>query len=219
MRRLRRGRHRRRRRAGAPDAPRVRAAPLSGAEQEPRRLARPAAGARLGLRAARRDTLGRRARRPPAQQAAAPPAARSRRSSASATGSSIDSTPLSSAFRLDSASDPVRLGRRRSRRIPMAEREQTYKNHTRLLPPFHFFVDPGAAAQRVRERRAAPRAQVSVGRHARCTASSSRSALLTLGVPVADSGADGAGPRDPPRDAAAAARGCCRRICSRASTT
>ena len=51
-------------------AARVRAAAVSRPEQEPRRLARPAARARLGLRAAGRNAVGRRPRRPAAQQAA-----------------------------------------------------------------------------------------------------------------------------------------------------
>ena len=32
----------------------------------------------------------------------------------------------------------------------MADAVQSYQKHTRLLPPFHFFVDPGAADQRAR---------------------------------------------------------------------
>ncbi len=84
-----------RRRPRPPDAARVRAAPVSGAEQESRRLARPAARTGLGLRAAGRDALGRRARRPASRASCARPGTRSRRSSDSATGSSIDCPPRS----------------------------------------------------------------------------------------------------------------------------
>ena len=199
-RRLRRRGDRRRRRPGPPDAPRVRAAPVSGAEQEPRRLARSAARARVGLRAAGRDALGRRPRRAAAEQAADRRAARSRPSSASATGSSID-RHSARASAVQCCLTLVRFARA-SRRIAMAERVQSYKKHTRFLPPFHFFVMPVLLVNflnAVRHLWLTPTLHFGVGGGARRGAADA-------GVHVAGPGADGAGPRDPARDAAAAAR-------------